>query len=196
MAKRSFFEKMGLVERVDLEAPQYDGGYDPPENFETRVDVDTSDVSVEVGDEVQKYTDDFVLEAYGNKERNPSIWKVEEVSSKLPETLPTEAKRESVIGLLNSFDIQVSDLVNDGIDRMESLEDLKDEKLTIISDAITKAESDIEEAKKVIFENEELIKDAKQRALAIKTRVSVEKERITSLCEFIEPGSVKGGETT
>ena len=92
MKKKSFLEKMGLVERVDQADTSsheyYEGG--------VVVDFDESETEVNIAENV---TENLIGDIYASNnlgDMSRSIFKVEEVSKSLPDTMPTDTKRMAV----------------------------------------------------------------------------------------------------
>lgn len=125
MAKKSWLEKMGLVESKEQGIDSFLENYESEtiSNDFTSAEVE-SVATFDLGDE------DFLLveEVYEKSnlsDLTKSIFKVDEFSKVLPDSLPTDAKRQSVIGILSASNLQVYTLVEDAEQRIEALNAVK-----------------------------------------------------------------------
>ena len=112
---RNFLEKMGLVERVQ---PKPLGTID--EDYLESLEQTEEQIDVEV--ETENITEDnFISDIYNNNDLSDlskSIFKVEEISMNLPDTMPKETKQASVIGILSSFQLTPESVKTDADERI------------------------------------------------------------------------------
>ena len=91
-----------------------------------------------------------VYEANNLTDMSSSIFKVEEVASNLPDTLPTDTKRTTVVGILSSFKLSVVDVVDDGLTRINAINECLTSETRSLDYKINQNEEQIEELKKNI----------------------------------------------
>lgn len=192
MGKKGLLEKLGLVEdtnneegkgyfkEVDVESlseevkgltSNYDSKVEIPE------DLDTKDmISIEQ-----------VYEKFNLNDMEKSIFKIDEFSKVLPSTLPTESKRQSVIGILNASSIEVGELLEDAGKRVDALnstiEVFTNESETIISDndkEIKELEIKIDELKQINTNRRKLQEEEEKL-------ISNEIDEINKIIDFISP---------
>lgn len=112
MAKKSIFEKMGLVEKVD---DDYDTESYTDQNFD-----ETEEELPEVNTEGVSQ-DNLIADIYTANDltdMDKSIFKAEEIKATLPATMTTEAMKATVIGILSSFKLTAEGLAQDAADRI------------------------------------------------------------------------------
>lgn len=188
---RSFLEKMGLVERVQ---PKPLGTID--EDYLESLEQTEEQIDVEV--ETENVTEDnFISDIYNNNDLSDlskSIFKVEEISMNLPDTMPKETKQASVIGILSSFQLTPESVKTDA-----------DERIVILNAALGKIESEnnelisakqeeIENAKRLIEECQKTIAICEHSIESSTEKVMKEVKRINALKDFVTIESLTEGE--
>lgn len=179
MAKKSIFEKMGLVEKVD---DNYDTESYTDQNFD-----ETEEELPEVNTEGVSQ-DNLVADIYAANDltdMDKSIFKAEEIKATLPTTMTTEAMKATVIGILSSFKLTVEDLLEDAGNRTEILQaacaQITEDNTTVINERKTQ----IEEAKHLIEQWEkDIAMHEKVIADSVET-INVEVKRIANLNTFL-----------
>ena len=188
---RNFLEKMGLVERVQ---PKPLGTID--EDYLESLEQTEEQIDVEV--ETENITEDnFISDIYNNNDLSDlskSIFKVEEISMNLPDTMPKETKQASVIGILSSFQLTPESVKTDA-----------DERIVILNAALGKIESEnnelisakqeeIENAKRLIEECQKTIAICEHSIESSTEKVMKEVKRINALKDFVTIESLTEGE--
>lgn len=119
MAKKSLLEKLRLVESTSPSLDETLANYDYDFNqMEEVLPV------IDLGGEDFLLVED-VYEKANIADLSKSIFKVDEFSKVLPASLPTEAKRQSVIGILAASNLAVDTLVADADNRIAALKSVK-----------------------------------------------------------------------
>ncbi|MFW6008232.1 MAG: hypothetical protein ACOCP8_03105 [archaeon] len=151
MAKKSIFQKLGMVK----ENENINYGNDELENLTWDDDTleDTyipEDMNVEGLVEIEE-----VYEKYNLIDQTKSIFKVDEFSKTLPDSLPTDVKRQSVMGILQASGLVVTDLLDDSNERIDALKGVllafsgeTDDIINSNNEEITKLETKIDELKR------------------------------------------------
>lgn len=182
MAKKSIFEKMGLVEKVVDEEP-YEDSYENQdfEEQEKLPEVNTEGVT----------QDNLIADIYSANDltdMDKSIFKVEEIKATLPSTMTTEAMKNTVFGILGSFKLTAEGLLEDANNRITILQSahiaIKDDNNAIISERTAQIEeakrliegwqNDIAEHEKVIVNSSELIEAEIKRIDGLSTFIGGE----------------------
>lgn len=139
----------------------------------TNIEVDTSNIS----------TIEDIYKAGDIEDLSKSIYKIEEIKSVLPNTLPTATKKESVIGMMKVSNITLDEILDDADYRKNALEDV----LIKFTDDTTKI---IEESSNEIKELEERINELKEsinaRKLEQEQQSKIIKDEITKINSIIE----------
>lgn len=177
----NLFEKFGLVERRDAEPqiPDYDLDVDYAEDdAEDLPEVDTDGLS-------QENLISDIYEKNGCTDTSKSIFKAEEISKSLPTTMPTDAKKASVIGILSSFGLTAEALETDAEERISVLKaagvQINADNTEIIDDNKRR----IEEAKILIADCERTIAEHEKVMADSTDMIEAEIKRIDALRNFI-----------
>lgn len=177
MAKKSLFERMGLVESVQDEE-DLDVVESQVQEYEEPVDVNIETVS----------QDNLIEDIYnGNNlsDRTRSIFKVEQLINSLPKEMPSDTKKSTVLTILSSFNLTVDEITEDGRVRENVVKAAFHEIVEDNNAVIENNNATIEQKKKEI---QELEKDNANRKNIIQNtedKVEVELKRITELMKFI-----------
>lgn len=133
-------------------------------------------------------TDTLIEDIYVQNDlydKTKSIFKVEELINSLPKEMVTETKRSSVLAILGSFGLTVTDVNLDGENRVETLSGVL-EKITIEGkDEISKKETEIEKRKREIADLEKYISDKQTEMKSSEESINAEVTRISELMKFI-----------
>lgn len=120
-----------------------------------------------------------------------SIYKIREFAESLPKELPTETKRQSVLGIFNTIKVDVNSLIDDGITRIDILLNTSDVLLKRANDIVAKNIAEIAElaAKIEALKNENtlLTKTSEDQ----KALISKEVQDIHVIIDFINPDNVQ-----
>lgn len=180
--KKSLGEKLGLWERTGGAEPHYD-----PE----ALDADYYDVGEEEPVEVvtgKADTVDFIGQTYHNNgidDLARSIFKVEEIGNTLPNTLPSEVRRTTVISILTSFGITVQEVMDDADNRAKILTEVCRQTCDAEKEAADQLAAEIEELRLQITEKQKQMQDHQQNQAEVADICEKELKRINGLCDFL-----------
>lgn len=174
----SLLEKMGLVERVIPYMPSHDDHdyYEEPALVD--VEVSTDNVSAQ----------NFVSDLYAANDLSDlskSIFKIEEIRNTLPSTMPAEAKKATVTGILNSFGIQVGETVHDGMLRKETISIALNEINRETAQSVDRLEAEINELYKQVEEKKAEMQKVKDDYTLTETEAEKEIAKLQELIDFI-----------
>lgn len=188
--KKSFFERMGLVESSEEE------DFDPKEVLQSlqQQSSQIEDYASEASEEskvIFASNEDFltigdIYEKSGLSSLDKSIFKVEEFSKHLPDNLPTETKRQSVIGILSASGLHLEDLLQDSADRLKALKDVSIITTEKTNETIDQKEQEI---KDLLLQADILKQDIIDRKLLQEQQDSVitnELDKINKIVSFID----------
>lgn len=136
----------------------------------------------------------FINDVYnkaGLSDLSRSIFKVEEISATLPNTLPEDTLRQSIIGVLSSFNLSVSDLVYDGKSRLDNVETCRSEAEADYNNRISNNNDQIESLKRKISDLEAENLNITESKNMMNSAAYKEEERINKLITFINPSNSK-----
>ena len=185
MAKKSFLEKLGLVESEEQEVTTEDLQKQLRSLNEPTSTIEIQELPEDmILDEVISIDD--IYKKFGLEQKESSIFKVDEFASVLPKELPNEAKKNSVLGILAASGLSIDKLIEDAESRQSSLlttfdaftnetnsiVDSKKEEIARLENLIDELKTDINSRKKAQEQQEEI--------------VMKEKEKIQSIVNFIK----------
>lgn len=201
--KRSIFEKFRLVERIDKEQhleniEEKDLDIDAEKNPETKIaneeNINKDNISaVNSLNKGTKKNANILLsidEIYSkfkleNKKVN-TIFLVDSYIKALPENLPMDIKKQSVLNIISASDMEAGKLINDGQDRLKALDtfmiDVSEETKIIINEY----EKQIQELMNMIEEYKNIINDRKRFQEEQKACVDYELQKVQNIVDFIK----------
>ena len=166
---------------VDTEAPE--------ELDERSEEIELSKVSVAEDVELKEVNaDTLISDIYAQNslmEKERSIFKVEELINTLPKEMVTDVKKASVMAILGSFGIQITEILDDAEKRISVLDGVKEMIAKESNAEIIEKEALIEECKKQIATYEAMIAEAKEEMKMSNESISAETARIEKLVEFV-----------
>ena len=201
--KRSIFEKFRLVERIEKEqhlenVEEKDLDIDAEKNAETKIANEEN---------INKYSINAVNSLNKDIKKNANILlSVDEIYSKfqlenikvntiflvdsyikaLPDNLPMDIKRQSVLNIIRASDMEAGKLINDGQDRLKALEtfivDVSEETKKIINGY----EKQIQELMNMIEEYKKIINDRKRFQEEQNACVDYELQKVQNIVDFIK----------
>lgn len=118
-------------------------------------------------------------------DKTRSIFKVEELINSLPKEMVTETKKSSVLSILGSFGLTVTDVNLDGENRVETLSGILNKITTEGKDDISEKEAEIEKRKREIADLEKYISDKQTEMKLSEESINAEVTRISELMKFI-----------
>ncbi len=187
MAKKSFFEKLGLVEGVA--ASEYDmpevadvnAGVPFGPNIEQPVPVQ---VEVPEGDTID------VQAVYETNGMNPAeavtVYKIKDVIDTFPSEMPTKTKRATVKNLMGTLGYDAAAIISDAEQRKELLRTVGNDKMNALFDEMKSNDQQIESMKEQIEALTNRSCEATAAIEKITSTVQDELKMIDSIEEFIE----------
>ena len=173
LLKNFFVEEVpNKTQSCDVESTAYE---------EPAVEVELEDVN----------TDTLIEDIYVQNElydKTKSIFKVEELINSLPKEMVTETKKTSVLAILGSFGLTVTDVTLDGDNRVEVLSGVLAKITEEGKEAVTQKNNEIEEHKKEIARLEKEISEQQTEMKISDDTINAEISRITGLVQFIGGG--------
>lgn len=116
-----------------------------------------------------------------------SIFMVDILSKTLPENLPIDVKRETVLSLMNVSDLKKENLLNDAYQRIDSLNTVLEDTVETSEDIIEKNNRTIEELRKRIEELESINEERLEFQKDQNTLIEYEIQKIINLVDFVKP---------
>jgi len=116
-----------------------------------------------------------------------SIFMVDILSKTLPENLPIDVKRETVLSLMNVSDLKKDNLLNDAYQRIDTLNTVLEETVETSEEIMEKNNKTIEELKKRIEELESINEDRLEFQQDQNTLIEYEIQKIINLVDFVKP---------
>ena len=168
-----------FVEEIPNETESYD--VDATTYEEPEIEVELDDVN----------TDTLIEDIYVQNElydKTKSIFKVEELINSLPKEMVTETKKTSVLAILGSFGLTVTDVIIDGDNRVTVLSGVLAKILEDGKKAVTQKNNEIEEHKREIARLEKEISEQQTEMKISEDTINAEITRITELVKFIGGG--------
>lgn len=200
MEKKTILEKLGLVEKVsnDIDIINKTETDRVAEIGNTHL---SSHINKEgVKEEVNHTEDPIALvkkkrllnveEIYKNYDIDSqginSLSIVESFQRALPDYLPTDVKRQSILNIIASSNVKVENLVSDGNDKLKYLKDFSQLFSNESNDIILKFENDIKKLDEKINSFKKAIENMKKLQSEQDFSVKYEIEKINTILQFID----------
>lgn len=187
MAKKSFFEKLGLVESEaasEYEMPEVadvNAGVPFGPNIEQPVPVQ---VEVPEGDTIDVQT---VYETNGmNPADAVTVYKIKDVIDTFPSEMPTKTKRATVKNLMGTLGYDAAAIISDAEQRKELLRTVGNDKMNVLFDEMKSNDQQIESMKEQIEALTNRNVEVGAAVEKITNIVQDELKMISSIEEFIE----------
>lgn len=187
MAKKSFFEKLGLVES------EVTSEYEMPEVVDVNVGVSfghnieqPTPVQAEVpeGDAID------ISAVYEANSMNPAdavtVYKIKDVIDTFPSEMPTKTKRATVKNLMTTLGYDAAAIMSDAEQRKELLRTVGNDKMNALFDEMKSNDQQIESMKEQIEALTNRNVEAGAAIEKITNTVQDELKMISSIEEFIE----------
>ncbi|BEP30440.1 hypothetical protein [Helicovermis profundi] len=231
MAKKSFLEKLGLIEQVEEknESENADVHFVDSTNelndenllvtepeikdesiaekelmrklnelSETEKINDTTSEDIEIGDKLNEIIGSYeknklvsIEEIYRNSrlssDMKKTIFMADVFLKALPENLPVDIKRESVLNILNVSNINFDEILTDAYQRIDALNTVLETTVQSTEDVIAKNESSIRELESRIIELKNLMEVRKKFEEDQNTMIEYEIQKIINIVEFVKP---------
>ena len=200
MAKKSFFEKLGLVEGVaasEYDMPDttnelrvcsgvgdaYNNGHFP-EDDPTFGGTGTIQAEVPEGDTID------IGAVYEANSMNPAdsvtVYKIKDVIDTFPSEMPTKTKRATVKNLMTTLGYDAAAIISDAKQRKELLRTVGNDKMNALFDEMKSNDQQIESMKEQIEALTNRNVEASAAIEKITNTVQDELKMISSIEEFIE----------
>lgn len=132
--KKSLFEKWGLVESTETETDfdqeailasirAQQAEIEGDSSGSTSETTNSSTLSVMFEEDENFLTIEEVYEKSNLSDASRSIFKVEEFNKHIPDNLPLDVKRQSIVGILSASGLQLDELLDDADKRIKALKD-------------------------------------------------------------------------
>lgn len=105
----------------------------------------------------------------------------------IPENLPLDIKRETVLNIMKVSSIGLDDLLNDAYKRIDSLNTVLEETVATTQEVFSRNDATIRELEKRIEDLKEINKNRKKFQEDQNTMIEYEIQKIISLVEFVKP---------
>ena len=214
MERRSILEKLGLIEKIENEENDYDQSVkeeeqiipvetDKPQLTKSEIQINSQEKSAaEVKEDYAKDSIDPIAfvskkrllkieEIYKNYNVNSeginSLSIVESFQKALPDYLPTDVKRESILNIIASSNVQVDSLIKDGNDKLNCLKDFSESFINESNDIILNFENAITDLNDKIKRYRTAIDNMKSLQNEQDFTVKYEIDKINNILAFINP---------
>lgn len=184
---------------VETEKPQFadymkKAEVKPEVQTEVKTSINTSTKTEEAEDPVGIVRKKKLLkidEIYKNYDINSnginSLSIVESFQKALPDYLPTDVKRQSILNIISSSNVQVDSLVKDGSDKLNCLKDFSRSFTEESRDVISNFEDEIKKLNEKINSYKTAIDNMKKLQSEQDFTVKYEIDKINNILQFINP---------
>lgn len=187
MAKKSFFEKLGLVES------EVTSEYEMPEVADVNVGVSFG-LNIEQPTPVQAEVPEGdtidIGAVYEANSMNPAdavtVYKIKDVIDTFPSEMPTKTKRATVKNLMTTLGYDATTIISDAEQRKELLRTVGNDKMNALFDEMKSNDQQIESMKEQIEALTNRNVEAGAAIEKITNTVQDELKMISSIEEFIE----------
>lgn len=131
--------------------------------------------------------DEIYRNAHLESEVKKTIFMTDIYLKAIPENLPIDIKRETVLNIMNVSNISLDELLNDAYKRIDSLNTVLEETVTTTQDVFNRNEATIRELEKRIEDLREINKNRKKFQEDQNTMIEYEIQKIINLVEFVKP---------
>lgn len=215
MERRSILEKLGLVEKVvseavgkEQDAEDSEQSTDDTERTKAADYVKNADIQAEAKERAAEEPRVFnehddpvavvrrkklmkIKEVYKNYDINTeginSLSIVESFQKALPDYLPTDVKRQSILNIIASSDVKIGNLVKDGSDKLKCLRDFSQSFSDESNDVISDFENEIKKLNEQISSFKTAIENMRKLQTEQEFILKYEMEKINSILQFISP---------
>lgn len=187
MAKKSFFEKLGLVEGVAASE------YEMPEVANENIEITFSpniEQTIPVQAEVPEGDTIDIGAVYEANSMNPAdsvtVYKIKDVIDTFPSEMPTKTKRATVKNLMTTLGYDAAAIISDAKQRKELLRAVGNDKMNALFNEMKGNDQQIESMKEQIEALTNRNVEASAAIEKITNIVQDELKMISSIEEFIE----------
>ena len=191
--KKSLLEKLGLIEKIENKSEViYNSDEDTTSDLSDKNENDIDDDIQKPVEESRSTQMDKLLkpeEIYNkfnlNNGGTNTIFIIDNFTKALPDYLPIEIKRQSVLNIISSSGMDIKKLLKDGNERMEVLKKFH-ENFSISTDKIiADHEKEIDRLIETINKYKKVISERKKLSDEQKAVIECETQKIQSIIEFI-----------
>ncbi len=212
MERRNILEKLGLIEKVENESQANNTDEEIVEELITETEIEKPQFAEVLKNNIQNDTNEAVVtviddndpiaivkkkkllkidEIYRNYEISSeginSLSIVESFQKALPDYLPTDVKRQSILNIIASSNVQVESLLKDGNDKLRSLNDFSEAFSKESNEVISDFEKEIKKLTEKINNYKTAIDNMKKLHTEQDFTVKYEIEKINNILQFINP---------
>ncbi len=195
--KKSFFEKLGLIEPVDQENDE-SAAPEPQQALSEVKRIDNSESETvsktveypiknsEQNNRIEKLSIDEIYTIFTLLPRSATntVYLIDNFLKALPNNLPIEIKRQSLDSLLAASHINMTDLLNDGKERIEIMNDYLNNFTLDLEEVISNHEKQIKELNEKIAHHNNIIEERSRTLEEQKAIVKFEVQKISSIIDF------------
>lgn len=191
--KKSLLEKLGLIEKIENKSEViYNSDEDTTSDLSDKNENDIDDDIQKPVEESRSTQMDKLLkpeEIYNkfnlNNGGTNTIFIIDNFTKALPDYLPIEIKRQSVLNIISSSGMDIMKLLKDGNERLEVLKKFH-ENFSISTDKIiADHEKEIDRLIETINKYKKVISERKKLSDEQKAVIECETQKIQSIIEFI-----------
>lgn len=205
VAKKNIFEKLGLVEGEYVEDGANETLVEPPIVLEDPVMVNLAKNAEDLNDEEVKEIEgklDVLIGAYEKNKlmtiediyRNArvetdvkkSIFMADIFLKALPENLPVDVKKESLLNIMNVSNIPVDGLLTDAYQRIDALNTVLENTVQTTQSVIKSNETSVRELERRIQELKNLIDDRRKFEEDQNTLIEYEVQKIIGILDYVK----------
>ena len=112
---------------------------------------------------------------------------VESFQKALPDYLPTDVKRQSILNIIESSNVKVGNLINDGIEKLNCLNEFSKSFSNESNEVVSNFEKEIKKLNEKINNYKTAIDNMKKLQTEQEFTVKYEMEKINNILQFINP---------
>ncbi|MBF4695450.1 hypothetical protein [Fusibacter ferrireducens] len=131
--------------------------------------------------------DEIYRNAHLETDVKKSIFMADVYLKAIPENLPMDLKRETVLNIMNVSNISLDELLNDAYKRIDSLNTVLEETVSTTQEIFNRNDATISELEKRIEDLKEINKSRKKFQEDQNTLIEYEIQKIINLVEFVKP---------
>jgi vacuolar-type H+-ATPase subunit I/STV1 len=131
--------------------------------------------------------DEIYRNAQLETEVKKTIFMADVYQKAIPENLPLDIKRETVLNIMSVSNVSLDELLNDAYKRIDSLNTVLEETVTTTQEIFSRNEATIRELEKRIEDLKEINRNRKKFQEDQNTMIEYEIQKIINLVEFVKP---------
>lgn len=131
--------------------------------------------------------EDIYRKASLNQDIKKTVFMVDVYTKALPENLPLDIKRESVINIMKASDLEIDDFLSDAYKRIDALNNVLESVVQTTDELKLKNENSIRDLEKRIEELKNNIKERLSFQETQNTTIEYEIQRIINIVDFVKP---------